>query len=95
MPDDAQVHISAIRRMEIVPTYRPGNLILGGGGRGVIVAPKDKGIGEWLPAGYEGDPVRERVVRKPKVVTEKKSHGHTNKHKSEEDNGDQGCTNSI
>jgi hypothetical protein len=89
MPDDAQVHISAIRRMETVPTYRPGNLIVGGGGRGFIVAPKEKGIGEWLPAGYQGDLVRERVIRKPKEETEKKSHGQTNEHKSEEDSGDQ------
>lgn len=66
MPDNAKVHISAIRRMEIDPTYRPGNLILGGGGRGVIVAPKDAGIGEWLPDGDEGDFIRGRMVRKPK-----------------------------
>lgn len=33
--------------MEAVESYRPGNLIIGGGGRGVKVAPKELGIGEW------------------------------------------------
>lgn len=67
MPDDAQVHSSAIRRMAVDPHYRPGNLILGGGGRGVVIAPKSAGTGEWLPAGNEGDLVRERFVRKPRA----------------------------
>ncbi|KAJ9603284.1 hypothetical protein H2200_012062 [Cladophialophora chaetospira] len=44
IPDDAQIHISVIRRMEADPQYRPGNLIIGGGGRGVRKAPEHKGI---------------------------------------------------
>jgi hypothetical protein len=71
MPDDAKIHISAIKRMEVDPTYRPGNLIMGGGGRGVVFAPKDAGIGEWLPAGDEGDFIRGRMIRKPKEKNEK------------------------
>ena len=47
IPLDAKIHHSAIRRMEAVESYRPGNLIVGGGGRGVKVAPKELGIGEW------------------------------------------------
>lgn len=78
MPNDAQVHISAIRRMEANPTYRPGNLILGGGGRGVAVAPKGAGTGEWIPAGDEGDLVRARFVRKPKEKKEKNGHRNVN-----------------
>lgn len=47
IPYDAKIHNSAIRRMQAVESYRPGNLIVGGGGRGVKVAPKELGIGEW------------------------------------------------
>ena len=47
IPYEAMIHHSAIRRMEADPTYRPGNLIIGGGGRGVRIAPKELGIGEW------------------------------------------------
>ena len=65
MPADAKVHHSAIKRMQQVPSYRPGNLILGGGGRGVKKAPKEAGIGEWEIVAEEGDIVGERVVRKP------------------------------
>ena len=67
MPADAKVHRSAIRRMENNPQYRPGNLIMGGGGRGRITAPKNAGIGEWVVVGQEGDVVGERVMRKVKV----------------------------
>jgi len=49
MPDDALVHGSVIARMRADPSYRPGNLILGGGGRGVRRAPPQAGIGEWVP----------------------------------------------
>ncbi|KAL9630408.1 MAG: hypothetical protein Q9204_004736, partial [Flavoplaca sp. TL-2023a] len=34
IPEDAKIHHSAIRRMEANEDYRPGNLIVGGGGRG-------------------------------------------------------------
>ena len=78
MPDNATVHISAIRRMEVDPNYRPGNLILGGGGRGKAVAPKEAGIGEWIPAGDEGDIVRARFVRKARETKEENGHGNAN-----------------
>lgn len=84
MPADAKVHHSAIRRMENNPRYRPGNLIMGGGGRGWITAPKKAGIGEWVVVGQEGDVVGERVMRKPKAESEaetKKTNGaHINGH---------------
>ncbi|KAL4772087.1 hypothetical protein BDW60DRAFT_43490 [Aspergillus nidulans var. acristatus] len=64
IPNDAQIHVSAIRRMKKDPNYRPGNLILGGGGRGVRRAPEEYGIGEWVVKAHEGDPVREIYVRK-------------------------------
>ncbi|KAL3479183.1 hypothetical protein BJX99DRAFT_85824 [Aspergillus californicus] len=64
IPNDAQVHVSAIRRMKKVEGYRPGNLILGGGGRGVRRAPAEYGMGEWVIKDHEGDPVREIWVRK-------------------------------
>lgn len=64
IPLDAQIHVSAIRRMEANPKYRPGNLIVGGGGRGVRRAPPEYGMGEWVVKDHEGDPVREVYVRK-------------------------------
>ncbi|KAL2008269.1 hypothetical protein VTN00DRAFT_8251 [Thermoascus crustaceus] len=66
IPTDAQIHISAIRRMQADPNYRPGNLIIGGGGRGVRRAPKEYGMGEWVVFKDEGDPLRETYVRKSK-----------------------------
>jgi hypothetical protein len=50
IPYDAKIHHSAIRRMEANENYRPANLIIGGGGRGVLVAPKELGmrIGKFL-----------------------------------------------
>lgn len=64
IPEDAQIHISAIHRMEIDPTYRPGNLIIGGGGRGVKRAPSKYGIGNWQVCKHEGDFIRQTYVRK-------------------------------
>ncbi|GJP91488.1 sporulation associated protein [Aspergillus niger] len=64
IPDDAQIHVSALRRMQTNPNYRPGNLIKGGGGRGVKVAPKELGIGQWELKAHGGDLVRETYVRK-------------------------------
>ncbi|KAJ5727175.1 hypothetical protein N7493_004995 [Penicillium malachiteum] len=64
IPDDAQIHVSAIHRMEIDPRYRPGNLIIGGGGRGVKRAPEKYGIGEWEICKHEGDLVRQTYIRK-------------------------------
>ena len=47
IPEDAHIHHSAILRMKADERYRPGNLIVGGGGRGVRKAPKELGIGNW------------------------------------------------
>ncbi|KAF6833174.1 short chain dehydrogenase reductase family [Colletotrichum plurivorum] len=66
VPDKVRVHGSVIRRMERDPSYRPGNLIVGGGGRGCRVAPKEYGIGEWMCIKGQGDVVDEVWVRKPK-----------------------------
>lgn len=63
MPDDAQVHSSVIQRMKADSNYRPGNLIIGGGGRGVRKAPKSAGIGKWRVSRERGDPIGESVVR--------------------------------
>ena len=69
IPDDAQIHICAIHRMQIDPSYRPGNLIIGGGGRGVKRAPERFGIGEWEICKHEGDLVRQTYIRKkPETV---------------------------
>lgn len=68
MPEDAKIHHSAIKRMQANENYRPGNLIIGGGGRGVRKAPKEHGIGEWVIHKNEGDPVGEVYVRKGKSV---------------------------
>jgi hypothetical protein len=64
IPNDATIHNSAIRRMQQDKSYRPGNLIIGGGGRGVKVAPAKYGIGEWEPLQYEGDPVKGTYIRR-------------------------------
>ncbi|KAF1998033.1 hypothetical protein P154DRAFT_622018 [Amniculicola lignicola CBS 123094] len=63
IPDNAVIHSSVIRRMRSDPTYRPGNLIVGGGGRGVRVAPQNMGTGKWLVHREEGHPVGECFVR--------------------------------
>lgn len=63
IPADAQIHVSAIRRMEADQNYRPGNLIVGGGGRGIRVAPPEYGIGEWTIKAHPGDPVKQVYVR--------------------------------
>jgi hypothetical protein len=64
IPANAVIHSSVIKRMLADPTYRPGNLIVGGGGRGVRRAPKDLGIGKWVVSCEEGHPVGECLVRK-------------------------------
>jgi hypothetical protein len=54
IPADAKIHVSVLRRMEADEEYRPGNLIgLGEGGRGQLIAPKELGMGEWVP--WHGD----------------------------------------
>lgn len=64
IPANATIHCSVIQRMLADPTYRPGNLIVGGGGRGVRRAPKDMGIGKWVVSCEEGHHVGECLVRK-------------------------------
>ncbi|KAI5464996.1 hypothetical protein BGZ63DRAFT_168455 [Mariannaea sp. PMI_226] len=66
IPDAVRVHGSVIRRMNVDETYRPGNLIVGGGGRGVRRAPAEYGIGDWVCVEHHGDPVKEIWVRKQK-----------------------------
>jgi uncharacterized protein (DUF2235 family) len=74
IPDDALIHNSAIRRMETDPKYRPGNLIVGGGGRGVRKAPEHFGTGEWVVIQDEGHPVQEIYMRKSsKKISEAKN----------------------
>lgn len=64
IPANAVIHGSAIKRMHADSKYRPGNLIVGGGGRGVRHAPKDYGIGKWVAAHEEGHYVGECFVRR-------------------------------
>ena len=64
IPEDARIHHSAIRRMEHDENYRPGNLIIGGGGRGIKKAPKKYGIGQWEIFKEEGNFVGQTFVRK-------------------------------
>lgn len=59
IPDNARVHGSVIRRMQQDDKYRPGNLIIGGGGRGVRMAGKEHGIGDWVCVANEGCPIGE------------------------------------
>ncbi|CAL8575533.1 hypothetical protein XPA_001452 [Xanthoria parietina] len=68
IPEDAKIHHSAIRRMEANEDYRPGNLIVGGGGRGVRKAPKESGIGKWIVHKNKGDPVGEVLIRQRESV---------------------------
>ncbi|PGH01901.1 hypothetical protein GX51_04954 [Blastomyces parvus] len=63
IPLDAKIHNTAIQRLKANENYRPGNLIIGGGGRGIRIAPKDLGVGKWVISDHEGDPVRETYVR--------------------------------
>ena len=67
MPRDALIHNSAIKRMEMNKDYRPGNLIVGGGGRGVRKAPEEYGMGEWKAVQGHGSAVEELYVRKEEV----------------------------
>ncbi|PNY29132.1 oxidoreductase [Tolypocladium capitatum] len=67
IPSNARVHGSVIRRLKDDETYRPGNLIIGGGGRGVRRAPPQYGIGDWVCVGEHGDPIGEVWMRKEKA----------------------------
>lgn len=64
IPNTARVHGSVIRRLQQCEDYRPGNLIVGGGGRGSRTAPKEYGIGQWECIAEEVDPIGEIWVKK-------------------------------
>lgn len=66
IPDNVRVHGSVIRRMHLDEYYRPGNLIVGGGGRGCRKAPESYGMGEWECVANHGDPVSEVWTRREK-----------------------------
>ncbi|KAG5799653.1 hypothetical protein H9Q69_001283 [Fusarium xylarioides] len=66
VPDTVRVHGSVIRRMKHDENYRPGNLIIGGGGRGVRKASAQHGIGDWECVADHGDPVGEIWMKKKK-----------------------------
>ncbi|KXX80203.1 hypothetical protein MMYC01_204251 [Madurella mycetomatis] len=59
IPDNARVHGSVVRRMQLDHNYRPGNLIIGGGGRGVRIASPEHGIGDWVCVERDGCPIGE------------------------------------
>jgi uncharacterized protein (DUF2235 family) len=69
VPNDAKVHVSAINRMKTNPDYRPGNLIMGGGGRGMRKAPEEHGIGEWEVADLARCSIEETYLRKQTFKT--------------------------
>ena len=72
MPEHAIIHRTAITRMKDDKKYRPGNLIVGGGGRGMKHAPEEHGIGNWEVWSNEGDAVLETYIRaKPLFEKEK------------------------
>lgn len=64
IPRDAWIHNSALKRMEADENYRPGNLIVGGGGRGIRRAPKHLETGEWVVLKEEGDDTGEVHIRR-------------------------------
>ena len=66
IPEDAWIHSTALKRMHADEGYRPGNLIIGGGGRGTRVAPKRYGKGNWKVLRERGNPVGEVIIRVPK-----------------------------
>ena len=86
IPDDAWIHISAIHRMETDPKYRPGNLIIGGGGRGVRFASEEHGTGAWDPMNDAGDPVGECVRRRKKAEAAEQN-GNGKKKEKKQKNG--------
>lgn len=69
IPENAWIHNSAIRRMEADGEYRPGNLIIGGGGRGIRRAPEEMGMGQWEILKEDGDPVGMAYIRKGESIT--------------------------
>ncbi|KAH6670319.1 hypothetical protein F5X68DRAFT_248936 [Plectosphaerella plurivora] len=70
IPHNVRIHGSVIRRMQQDKNYRPGNLIVGGGGRGMRKAPEEHGIGEWMCVAGNGDMVDEIWTRRRKSQTD-------------------------
>ncbi|KAA8911731.1 hypothetical protein FN846DRAFT_773720 [Sphaerosporella brunnea] len=64
IPENVKIHCSVIKRMQADPTYRPGNLLVGGGGRGVRVAPPEYGTGDWVVIREEGSLVGEVLMKR-------------------------------
>lgn len=77
MPAAARVHGSVLRRLRDDPAYRPGNLIVGGGGRGLRSAPAHYGIGAWVCVAEPGDPVGEIWVKRSAAVAGEVNGGGT------------------
>lgn len=80
VPNEVKIHSSVIHRMQADESYRPGNLIMSGGGRGRRHAPKHMGIGEWKIVQGEGHPVGEVWVKKnlPAEIENGVTNGKTN-----------------
>jgi hypothetical protein len=58
--------------------YRPGNLIIGGGGRGVRHAPRDYNevLGDWVCVADRGDPIGEIWMRREKPNADEEKNGN-------------------
>ena len=67
IPPNARIHGSVIRRLNEDEEYRPGNLIIGGGGRGVKRAASQYGIGDWVCVGEHGNPIGEVWTRREQL----------------------------
>ena len=79
IPEDAHIHHSAMLRMKADPNYRPGNLIVGGGGRGVRKAPKELGMGQWEVHQGDGDLIGCIYVRRGESTDKKMESGNESK----------------
>lgn len=75
IPDDVVIHNSVVRRMEFDASYRPGNLIVGGGGRGIRRAPVSEGMGRWKVIREKGDLIGECFVRDGRPVGSRRGTG--------------------
>ncbi|KAF8448269.1 hypothetical protein BDZ91DRAFT_114623 [Kalaharituber pfeilii] len=75
VPENAKVHCSVLRRMQANKDYRPGNLLVGGGGRGMRVAPPKYKTGSWVVVKEEGSLVGEIVMKKSTIINGKESAG--------------------
>lgn len=78
VPDNVRVHGSVLRRMQDNEGYRPGNLIIGGGGRGVRHAPGEynKILDDWTCVADRGDPIGEIWMRREKPNVDEHQNGN-------------------